>query len=251
MPFVLHVRAGDDDILDRLVALGALDVECASGGLNALMPDGIDLEHVASALGTRQFSATPAVGRDEGSVWTLRPRPARIGRVDVPLIDATVFGTGQHPTTALCLEWLSEIVTMDPPSALLDVGTGTGILAIAALKLGVPRAVAIDIDEEAIRTAAENARLNGVADRLQLVLDGPGGVPGTFPLVVANVLAAALVDMAPPLVRRVAHHGRVVLSGIPRSLDTEVARAYRRLGMHHLRTTAREHWTALLLQASW
>lgn len=248
---MLHIRETVDDILDRLVALGALDVESAAAGVIALMPDGIVIERVAAALGTGDFSVTSAVGRDEGSVWTLRLRPVRIGRVDVPLIDAPVFGTGQHPTTALCLEWLNEIVETDAPQAMLDVGTGSGVLAITALKLGVPRAVAIDIDEAAIRAAKENADLNGVSDRLQLKHGGPGDVAEVFPLVVANVLPATLVELAPLLVRRVARRGRVVLSGIPRSLDADVARAYRRLGMHHVSTTARAEWTALLLQASW
>lgn len=251
MPYVLHLREAADDVLDRLVALGALDVESADIGLFALMPDAAIPARVASALGSSDFSITAAVGRDEGSVWTLRPRPVRVGPIDVLLTDSPVFGTGRHPTTALCLELLSEIVASDAPRTLLDVGTGSGVLAIAALKLGVPRAVAIDVDEAAIRAAAENANLNGVNDRLQLEHGGPGSVTGAFPLVVANVLPAPLLEMAPMLVRHVAPRGCVVLSGIPRGLDAEVAHAYCRLGLYHVRTTARAEWTALLLRASW
>ena len=76
------------------------------------------------------------------------------------LIDAAAFGTGLHPTTALCLEALEEEVGIAAPDAVLDVGTGSGVLALGALMLGVPRALGIDIDDEALRIAAENARIN-------------------------------------------------------------------------------------------
>jgi ribosomal protein L11 methyltransferase len=76
-------------------------------------------------------------------------------------------------------------------------------------------------------------------------------VAGTWPLVVANLLAAPLVELAPVVVRRVGHRGRLVLSGIPSSLEPEVDRAYRRLGMQHVRVQSRAGWSALVLQASW
>jgi ribosomal protein L11 methyltransferase len=98
------------------------------------------------------------------------------------------------------------------------VGTGSGILALTALKLGVPQAVGLEIDAEALPVAAENARRNHLADRLHLVLGGPEVVEGHWPLVVANVLAAPLMEMAPVLVRRLARSGRLVLSGIPCSV---------------------------------
>jgi ribosomal protein L11 methyltransferase len=268
VPYVLHLRAASDGTLDSLVELGALDVEhSGDGGLTALMPDDVMPGRAATVLGTEDIVVAAAAGRDDGSVWTLRPRPIHVGRIHivpapspasapvperaVRLIDAAVFGTGLHPTTALCLELLSDIAGTDAPASMLDVGTGSGVLALAALTLGMSRAVAVDVDDEAIRVAAENARLTGVSERLELVHGGPDQVTGAFPLVVANVLAAPLVEMAPVLVRRVAHQGRLVLSGIHRSLDADVVRAYRRLGMHHVSTTTRGEWTALLLLASW
>ena len=167
------------------------------------------------------------------------------------MVDAAAFGTGLHPTTALCLEVLDEEVQIAPPDAVLDVGTGSGVLALAALTLGVPRALAIDIDGEALRVAAENARLNALEERLQLALGGPDAVTGTWPLVLANVLPAPLIEMAPALVRRVGHHGQVVLSGIPSSAEREVEQAYGRLGMRRVRATSRAGWVALVLRASW
>jgi ribosomal protein L11 methyltransferase len=134
---------------------------------------------------------------------------------------------------------------------MLDVGTGSGVLALAALTMGVSQAVALDIDAHALRIAAENARLNNLADRVQFVLGGPHDVRGTWPLVVANVLAAPLIEMAPVLVQRVGNRGRLILSGIPISLESEVRQAYQHLGMRHLRSETRAGWMVLLLQASW
>jgi ribosomal protein L11 methyltransferase len=134
---------------------------------------------------------------------------------------------------------------------MLDVGTGSGILALAALLLGVPRATGIDLDADALPFAARNAELNGLGDRLHLVHGGPDALAGTWPLVMANVLAAPLIEMAPLLVRRLGHHGELVLSGIPASLERDVTKAYTRLGMTRIRATARGGWVALLLRASW
>jgi ribosomal protein L11 methyltransferase len=203
------------------------------------------------------------VARDAGSVWILRPRPIRIGRLriippdgpagagTIRLADSAAFGTGLHPTTALCLEALEEAVSIVVPDVVLDVGTGSGVLSLAALQLGVRRAVGIDIDEEALRAAVKNAKLNGVADRLAVMRGGPETVAGSWPLVLANVLAAPLIQMAPTLVRRVGHHGRLILSGIPFAVEPDVDQAYRRLGMEHVRSLSRGGWVALVMQASW
>jgi ribosomal protein L11 methyltransferase len=170
---------------------------------------------------------------------------------DIRLLDARAFGTGQHPTTRLCLEALADLVQPSPPDAVLDVGTGSGVLALAALALGVPRATAIDLDTQALETAAANARLNGLADRLTLAHAGVEAVDGTWPLVLANVLAAPLIDMAPALARRLGHHGRVVLSGIPASVEAEVEHAYRWSGLHRVSAATRDGWVALVMRATW
>jgi ribosomal protein L11 methyltransferase len=263
MPYRVDVRNVGDEALDRLVELGAIDAELSDDGIAALMPDGVAPDQVAIALGVDDVSVSPAAGRDAGSVWILSPRPIRIGRLQIVpahsgaepnalrLVDAAAFGTGLHPTTALCLEMLQEAVEIARPDAVLDVGTGSGVLALAALMLGVPRALGIDIDDEALGVAAENARINGLEQRLQLARGGPDRVTGTWPLVLANVLAAPLIEMAPTLVRRVGHHGQLVLSGIPASVEQDVDQAYRRLGMQRLRVKSRAGWIVLVLQASW
>jgi ribosomal protein L11 methyltransferase len=264
MPYRIDVHDAGENALDRLVELGALDAEFfADNTVAAVMPDSVTPEQIARALGGGAFSVSPAVGRDEGSVWVVALGPVRVGQLrllpagaepapgSLRLVDGAAFGTGFHPTTALCLEALQDEIANAPPTAVLDIGTGSGVLAIAALMLGVPRALATDIDAEALRVAAENARLNGVADRLTLARGGPDAIDGTWPLVLTNILAAPLIEMAPALVRRMGHRGRLVLSGIPSAVEADVTRAYRRPGLQHVRTTSRGGWVALVLQASW
>jgi ribosomal protein L11 methyltransferase len=263
MPYRVDISCPPEDALQQLVSLGALDVEGRGEGLAAIIPDGVTPDAVAGALGVTSVTVSAAVGRDNGSVWLINPRPVRVGHIlvapsgiDAPagallLTDSTAFGTGHHPTTALCVEALEEALTIAVPDSILDVGTGSGVLALTALMMGVPRAVGLDIDPDALQVAARHARLNNLMDRLQLMLGGPDVVVGTWPLVVANVLAAPLMEMAPVLVRRVGNHGKLILSGIPLSLESEVRQSYQRLGMRHIRSETRAGWTAVVVQASW
>ena len=263
VPYRIDISSPPEDALDQLVQLGALDIEPVDGGLAAIIPDGVTPEVVAHALGVADVNVSPAVPRDNGSVWLLRPRAVRIGSVLIAppgvaapartlrLTDSAAFGTGHHPTTALCVEALEEAVNIEVPDSVLDVGTGSGVLALAALMLGARRAVGLDIDADALKIAAEHARLNNMPDRLELLLGGPDAVSGVWPLVIANVLAAPLIEMAPVLVRRVGRGGRLILSGIPWSLESEVRRIYQHLGMRHVRSGARAGWTVIVVQASW
>ncbi len=265
MPYRIDFRAGGgEEALGRLIELGAIDVEhSADGGIAALMPDAVAPEQIRAALDIAGVAVSDAVGRDEGSVWILSPRSTRVGRLRIVhatreaepgalrLIDSHAFGTGLHPTTVLCLEAIDEAVAIGPPASILDVGTGNGVLALGALTIGVPRAVGIDIDASAVRAAGENARVNGLEHRFRVVRGGPDALSGSWPLVVANVLAAPLIEMAPVLVQRLGHRGRLVLSGIPSSAEPDVDRAYRHLGLRRLQSTVRAGWVALALQASW
>jgi len=264
VPYRLNLQTVDDDALDRIIELGAIDAEFLDGGrLAALMPDAVTPEHIAGALGASEFSVSSAQGRDDGSVWILAPRPIQIGRLRIipagqepqpdslRLVDSTAFGTGLHPTTALCIEAIEEIAQIAVPDSMLDVGTGSGILALAALMLAIPQALGIDIDEEALRVASENARINSLQDRLELRRGGPEVLTDVWPLIVANVLAAPLIEMASLLVRRVGHQGRLVLSGIPASVEHDVEQTYLRLGMRRVRVMSRSGWVALVLEASW
>ena len=264
MPYRIDLEGDLEALFDRLVELGALDVEAvAPGTVAALMPDSVAAERLEAAMGVTPIGLSPAKGRDNDSVWRLAQRATRVGPLDIVpadadagpdalrLTDSDAFGTGSHPTTLLCLEWLVENVAVAPPASMLDVGTGSGVLAFAALRLGVPQVMAVDVDDAALRAASENARLNNLAPRLQFVRGGPESVEGHWPLVVANVLAAPLIEMAPSLVRRVGHHGRLLLSGIPVSVQPDVHATYRRLGMHLVGARSRCGWSALEMRATW
>ncbi|MDQ5839755.1 MAG: 50S ribosomal protein L11 methyltransferase [Chloroflexota bacterium] len=134
------------------------------------------------------------------------------------------FGTGLHPTTRACLELLQTVESM--PTAVLDVGTGSGILALAALRLGTSRAVGYDTDELAVEASTANARANGLSDRFAA---HHGTLPELaaelFPLVVANLVAAVLVELAPRLATHTAPGGTLIASGIIESRSDEVEAA--------------------------
>lgn len=263
MPYRIDLRHPPADALDRLVTLGALDVEVIDGCLAALMPDGISPEDVGRALGAHPPIVSPAKGRDDGSVWVLSLRPITVGRLllvpsnlpapsgSLRLSDGDAFGTGLHMTTALCLEALDEILDASTPKSVLDIGTGSGVLALAALLKGVPQAVGLDIDPDALCVAAENGRLNELAARFDLACGGPNVLAGSWPLVFANILAAPLMAMAFDIVRRVSRGGRLVLSGIPHSVAADVERTYRHLGMRTVGSTSRAGWTSLTMSGTW
>ncbi|UXN34549.1 50S ribosomal protein L11 methyltransferase [Avibacterium paragallinarum] len=144
--------------------------------------------------------------------------------VNVMLDPGLAFGTGTHPTTALCLEWLDGLDLQD--KTVIDFGCGSGILAIAALKLGVKSAVGIDIDPQAILASRNNAEQNGVADRLQLFLakDTPADLQAD--VVVANILAGPLKELSPTISQLVKPQGQLGLSGILETQAQSVCEAY-------------------------
>ncbi|MEW8028304.1 MAG: 50S ribosomal protein L11 methyltransferase [Candidatus Thiodiazotropha sp.] len=143
--------------------------------------------------------------------------------VVIKLDPGLAFGTGTHPTTALCLEWLDAQDLKG--RRIIDYGCGSGILAIAALKLGASSAVALDHDRQALIASRDNAQKNGVSDRLITCL--PDEMPnGQFDLLVANILAAPLIQLAPDFARLVRPGGRFALSGILVEQESEVAPAY-------------------------
>ncbi|MGN6150430.1 MAG: 50S ribosomal protein L11 methyltransferase [Lysobacteraceae bacterium] len=133
----------------------------------------------------------------------------------VRLDPGLAFGSGTHPTTALCLRWLDALAAdgVLQGRTVLDFGCGSGILALAALKLGAARAIGVDNDPQAILATTDNAERNGVDDRLAVHL--PQDAPAeAYPIVVANILASALDALAELLASRVAPGGRIALSGI-------------------------------------
>ncbi|MFN3387637.1 MAG: 50S ribosomal protein L11 methyltransferase [Allosphingosinicella sp.] len=230
---------------------------------------------VPSAAGTE-----PAVAQVPDEDWVtlsqqgLEPMAAGRFYVHTPLhrgtapegsialeIDAgRAFGTGQHETTSGCLIALSDLKAQGLRfSNLLDLGTGTGLLAFAAMRLWPgARALASDIDPVAIEVSAENAEVNGVAlgrgrGRLDLVvapgMDHPrlaARVP--YDLVIANILAGPLIDLAPAVAGAIAPGGRLLLAGLLDSQADRVAAAYRRQGMMLSRRVERGEWPTLVMR---
>ncbi|HSJ80915.1 MAG TPA: 50S ribosomal protein L11 methyltransferase [Thiobacillus sp.] len=142
--------------------------------------------------------------------------------INLKLDPGLAFGTGSHPTTRLCLRWLDDHLAGG--ETLLDYGCGSGILAIAAVKLGAARVDGVDIDAQAVTASRDNAALNEVAARFCL----PGELaPGQYDIVVANILTNPLKGMAPLLAGRVRAGGRLVLSGILAEQADEVMAVYR------------------------
>jgi ribosomal protein L11 methyltransferase len=150
--------------------------------------------------------------------------PIGPGEVAIILDPGMAFGTGLHPTTRGCLELLQGLAPM--PASVMDVGCGSGILALAALRLGAGRAIGIDTDPLAVAAARENAARNGLAGRFD-VHQGtlPAIAEGRHGLVLANLVAAVLVDLAPRLAAHLAPGGTLVASGIiePRASEVEAA----------------------------
>jgi ribosomal protein L11 methyltransferase len=147
--------------------------------------------------------------------------------VVVDLDPGLAFGTGHHPTTALCLEWLDGSNLAG--KTLLDYGCGSGILAIAALKLGAAHAIALDHDPQAIEATWANAAANGVAERLSPCLpEDLDALAEHLPadLVIANILAGPLVELAPMLLHHLRPGGDLVLSGVLADQVTGVSAAY-------------------------
>jgi len=141
----------------------------------------------------------------------------------VRLDPGLAFGTGTHETTALCLEWLEQQDLCG--KRILDIGCGSGILSIAALMLGAKCAHAVDIDPQAITASKQNATVNGVLGRLQLSTDA-SEFEGEYHIVIANILAGTLIEMAGDLSKRTMHGGLLALSGILSGQIDDVCSAY-------------------------
>lgn len=179
--------------------------------------------------------------------WSRQPKR---GRVNIVINPGLSFGTGDHFTTRFCLEMIDSFSRPRPPASVLDVGTGSGILAIAAVRLGAKRAVATDNDEQALDHARANARLNGISKRIRwiasdITADAP--VAGRFDMVCANLYGALLAGAAPSLVRAAKKH--LILSGIREQETDMVADAFLDLGAREIVRDGNGEWSGLVFEA--
>jgi len=172
------------------------------------------------------------------------PPGAEGDRLPVRIRPGLGFGTGEHPTTAACLEALECVLETRPGASVLDVGTGSGILALAAARLGATRVLGLDIDPDALENARTNRDLNALSG-VDLVLGGIEAVRGPFDVVVANLLANVIVELMPELARVLAPSGRLVLSGLLASQGDRIEAALAKFGLVPAAYDTRAGWLTL------
>jgi ribosomal protein L11 methyltransferase len=271
-----------DAVANFLWEAGAAGVveETASGGarLRAFFPPGSDpaptgrrVTEYLGALHQLAVSVSPATVEittvpDEAwaDAWREHFRPLPIGhrllvappwaipadaggRVVVVIEPGRAFGTGSHATTRGCLVLLERVLAATSPPRVLDVGTGSGILAIAAARLGVPAVAALDVDPDAVAAAAANAARNGVAERVRVEPTGAGEWAGPpVPLVLANLLGTTLVALAADLARACATPAWLVAGGLLAPEAPAVTAAFARHGFTVAETVEDEGWASLL-----
>ena len=234
-PGIPAVRAGWDRT--RLTALLAEDDDpaellaraAAEAGLQ--VPEAVEVRELADRdwVGASQAQFTPIPVGDRLLItpsWHLdelsrEATDAPDGRITIVLDPGLAFGTGSHPTTHMCLQWLGE--HLRPGERVIDYGCGSGILAIAAARLGAGEVVGVDIDPQAVASTRANALVNGVEIDVRLSTEAP---PEPADVVVANILSNPLKVLAPMLSALVAPGGRLVLAGLLDRQAQEVAAAY-------------------------
>jgi ribosomal protein L11 methyltransferase len=183
-------------------------------------------EHVRNRTWEREWLKDFHAMRFGRRLWVVphhEPAPADPEAVVVRLDPGLAFGTGTHATTALCLAWLDA--NLRPGDTVIDYGCGSGVLGIAAARLGAARVDAFDIDPQALIATRDNAAANPVEAGV-VVHEAIASLPATADVVIANILAGTLVELAQPLIARVRPGGHLVLSGILRQQAHEVLAAY-------------------------
>jgi len=268
---VLLARPEELEILSaELFDLGALGVELQEPGM-PLMPGtpplpegrGRAIAHfddfAAASQAAQELHLEPPLEvpeQDWSTAWRAHHRTMQVGPrswvhppwegappgVAVTIDPGMAFGTGSHPTTSLCLERLDELLAEVPGAEVLDVGTGSGVLALLAAKLGAQRVVATENDPVALDAARAGAALNSVSSVEWLLTSDPGAAPGQFGIILANILLNTLEELAPRIFAKVAPGGRLILSGLlAAQKDAAVAR-YSALGMRTVTSKEREGW---------
>ena len=250
---IFEPGVGETPLWNAMVLDALFDAAVDRSGLIAALAE------LAPGLAPDQVAFRDVEERDWTRAWMDQFEPMRFGRrlwiypwnVEPPADDDALaivrldpglaFGTGTHPTTALCLEWLDASDLAG--TTLIDYGCGSGVLAIAALKLGARHVVAIDNDEQALAATRDNATRNAVESRLEL--HAPDTLPHTeVDVLVANILAGPLHDLAPRFAALLRTGGTLALSGILAGQEGELLERYGEC-FEHLRVTQREDWVRI------
>ena len=232
----------------RYVAgLHALGFPAASGAIE-IAPL---LEEAWASAWQQSFPPHP-VGR---RLWIAPPweKLDAPGRVSVIIEPGRAFGTGHHGSTEGCLALLDLVVGPRPAARALDIGIGTGILAIAAIKLGVERVVGLDLDPDALGAARANAARNGCSEQIELHLEGPDTLRSDrspFPLMLANLLTHTHLALVGHYARLAAPGGALILGGMLEAEDPSVIAALEPAGFRLRERVVRDGWSALLVEAA-
>jgi len=275
----LVLLASPEDLEVRVAELferGALGVELQEPGM-PLMPEtpplpegrGRAIAHFqdreSACEAARSLGAEPPIElpeQDWSVAWRRHHRTVQVGPrswvhppweqppksgVAVAIDPGMAFGTGSHPTTALCLERCDELLAEFPGADVLDIGTGSGVIALLARKLGASRVAGSENDAVALEAARQGATLNGVTGIEWMLTADPAAVPGRFRIVIANILLNPLEELAPSIASKVAPGGRLVLSGLLAEQADAAEHAYVGLGLRAFGRKEREGWVRVEL----
>ncbi|MBS0556143.1 MAG: 50S ribosomal protein L11 methyltransferase [Proteobacteria bacterium] len=249
---IFEPGVGETPLWNALVLQALFDADADRAGLTHALAD------LVPGIEPAQIAFREVADQDWTRAWLDTFKPMRFGRrlwiypwnvdvtddadaVIVRLDPGLAFGSGTHPTTALCLTWLDGLDLAG--KTVTDFGCGSGILAIAALKLGAVRAIGVDNDEQAIVASRDNAQRNGVAENLDLYL------PQHFPqmqsdVLVANILAGPLAELAPLFAQHLKSGGALALSGILDGQQDELLARYAQW-FDDLRASVRDGWVRI------
>lgn len=242
----LVVYLTDDNQKTELAALGHVSAALLGRAAKYTVETLPETDWVAKSL-----EGLPPVRSGRFLVHGSHDRQAtRVNEIDIEIEAGQAFGTGHHGTTAGCLKAIDQRVRTRPIANALDIGTGSGILAIAIAKAAKVPVLASDIDAVAVRVARENIRLNGVHSFVTTIVAAnlkkrPFAKRRPYDLVVANILAGPLIALAPEICRNVSPGGSLILSGLLPGQRARMVAAYRRQGMALLRATILDGWLTL------
>jgi len=229
------------NIRDRVRALPEVGVDIGQGEINVKPVDEADW-----ATAWKSFFKAVEIGR-----VLIKPSwedaDVKPGQVVVEIDPGMAFGTGNHPTTQLCMLALQNYIKGG--ERVLDVGTGSGVLAITAAKLGADEVYATDNDPVAVEAAAENVKWNGVDGRVRIELsESPSSAPGQFDLVVANITANVILEMAGAIAKAVKPDGLLIASGLIEARSAEVCGCLTELGFELAEKTVDDEWVVLVMR---